>query len=68
MQLDGREHRRPASRARSGELGVGRTFQIAATFGSLTRARERADGAAVATLARRCASPWRRGAVRRPRR
>ena len=34
--FDGREHRRACSRATIWRLGVGRTFQVAATFGSMT--------------------------------
>ena len=44
-------------------LGVGRTFQITATFASLTRARERADGALFAmpaSCARCCRASARR--------
>ena len=33
-------------------LGVGRTFQVTATFASMTRDRERADGAALARRSR----------------
>ncbi len=47
--LDGARRHRPAARAQIWRRGVGRTFQVTATFGSMTRARERADGAAVAS-------------------
>ena len=65
-RLDGQRHRRPAARARSGALGVGRTFQITAIFALDDGARERADGAA-ATIAGSWRTCWRAAgaAVRR---
>ena len=57
--LDGVELDRPARRAQIWRLGVGRTFQIAATFALDDGGRERADGAALARR-RSCSRLWRR--------